>query len=115
MKKKLYVIIIFILLIILFSPVKDFLGTLIMPEKILVIGDKINENEIKFFKEIKNKKKINTFESLFEEVNFVEEWNGEKNNSDVVTYIRHTKEGTFTHWFEIWFNEDEGIDRKSVV
>ena len=102
------------LLIILFSPAKDFIKNAMTPDKILVVGDRVDDYGIDFSKEIKDKEKINDFENLFEEVDFKEEWSGGKRESDMVTQIIHAKEGFITHWFEIWINEDEGLAVKSM-
>lgn len=108
-KKIILIIIIIILIFALYSPVKEFLLNLITPEKILVVGDRVDEHGIEFNKTIEDKKIISKFENLFEDVNFHEESVDEKNISDFVTHIRHNKEGILTHWFEIWFNDDEAI------
>lgn len=108
LKKKLIIIGI-IVLIFLAPTIKATFSKLMIPDKVLVVGHRINDNVIDFSKQIKDKEKINEFENIFKEVEFSEEeWNKETTYPNIITHIRH-KEGIATHWFEIWINEEEGI------
>lgn len=107
--KKRLIIIAIIVLIFLTPSIKATIDKLIIPDKVLVVGHRVNDNVIDFNKEIKDKEKINEFENIFKEVDFSEElWNKETTYPDIITHIRH-KEGIATHWFEIWINEEDGI------
>lgn len=108
LKKKLIIIGI-IVLIFLAPTIKATFSKLMIPDKVLFVGHRINDNVIDFSKQIKDKEKINEFENIFKEVEFSEEeWNKETTYPSIITHIRH-KEGIATHWFEIWINEEEGI------
>lgn len=108
MKKRLIMIAI-IVLVLLFPTIKITLDKIMIPDKVLLVGHQIDDTAIDFSKEIKDKKKINEFENIFKEVEFLEgESNKETTYPDMITHIRH-KEGIATHWFKIWINEEEGI------
>jgi hypothetical protein len=107
--KKGLIIIAIIALILLFPAIKSTLDKLMTPDKVLLVGNQINDTTIDFSKEIRDKEKINEFENIFKEVEFSEgEWNKETTYPDMITHIRH-KEGIATHWFEIWIDEEEGM------
>lgn len=77
MKKRLIIIAI-IALILLIPTIKATFDKLMIPDKVLVIGHRVNGNVIDFNREIKDKEKINEFENIFKEVEFLEEeWNKE--------------------------------------
>jgi len=104
-------LIIFVILVLslLFPTISTTFEKLMIPDKVLLIGHQIDDTTIDFSKEIRDKEKIKEFESLFNEVEFLEgEWNNETPYPDMITQIRH-KEGISTHWFEIWINDEECI------
>lgn len=105
MKKKI-VIVLIIISILLFPTIRKGFNEVMMPDKVLVVGHQISEYAFEFTKEIRDKEKIEEFENLFEEMDFLtEEWN-EGAYADIILQINH-KEGIFTHPLRIWIIGDE--------
>ena len=112
MKKKVIIITI-IVFVLMFPLIKSTLGEIMIPDKVLLVGHQVDNTTIDFSKEIRDKKKINQFENIFKEVKFLQDVKlKEENYPDMITNIRH-KNGTSTHWFKIWVNEEESIVLKS--
>lgn len=97
-----------IVLILMFPVIKKTINEFMIPDKVLLVGQQIDEHAFEFKKEIKDKEKIVEFENLFDQVNFSSnEWN-EETYPDMIVQIDH-KEGYFTHAFHIWIKGDEGV------
>lgn len=107
MKKK--VIVFFIITLTLSLPIViNTFSELLAPDKVLFVGHQVDDYHSAFTKEIKNEKKIATFEEIFDDLTFVrEEWHPEK-PADLVFRLDH-KEGTFTHFYKVWVNDTEAI------
>lgn len=117
MKKKTKIIILIVLLLLvisLYKPIKEYITEARTPEKILVVGDRVDKYGVNFSKSIKDQEKIASFENIFNQVQFQDGWEGELDDSSLVCYIQH-KEGTYSHWLDIWFYEDGALAVKSQM
>ncbi|GEM02942.1 hypothetical protein SAMN05421839_1724 [Halolactibacillus halophilus] len=107
MKKKSIVFSV-IVLIVLIPILINLFSKVIEPDKVLFVGQQIDEYQGEFTKEIKDKQKILEFENIFDDLNFVkEEWYPEK-PADLIFRLDH-KDGIFTHFYKVWIDDKEAI------
>ena len=107
MKKKTKILILagLVLFGILYKPVKNRIEIARAPEKILVLGQRVDEYGVNFNRQIKDPEKVTAFENFFDQAVFQQGWEGELEGSDLVSYIIYN-EGVYSYWFDIWFEED---------
>lgn len=78
-----------VLLAILYKPVKNRIQIAMAPEKILVLGQRVDEYGVNFNRQIKDQEKVTAFEKFFDQVVFKQGWEGDLEGSDLVTlFIR---------------------------
>jgi len=112
MKKILIAVIIIIGFIAVFPTVINWYTEVTTSDKILRIGQQVDETKIDFVKEIKDEEKIIEYENLIKELVFsTKEWDIE-DYPDLNLHVMN-KKGYITDVIYLWIGEDEGIVVKS--
>lgn len=116
MKKKTKILFLagLVLLAILYKPVKNRIQIAMAPEKILVLGQRVDEYGVNFNRQIKDQEKVTAFEKFFDQVVFKQGWEGDLEGSDLVSYIVY-KDGLYSYWFDICFEDDGATVVKSQM